>query len=111
MAKITDEYMMEMMPKAKNYTLVILKSLPKENEPGADKIIWEHARRNFSLRADGILSIVCPVRDESNISGIGIFNGSIDEIRKIMDEDPGVQAGIFEYEIHECRGFPGDSLS
>jgi len=24
--------------------------------------------------------------------------------------DPGLQAGIFTYEIHPCRSFPGDSL-
>ena len=29
---------------------------------------------------------------------------------KIMNEDPGVKAGVFIYEIHSCCGFPGDSL-
>jgi hypothetical protein len=27
-----------------------------------------------------------------------------------MDCDPGVQAGIFTYEIHPIRSFPGDAL-
>jgi hypothetical protein len=27
-----------------------------------------------------------------------------------MDEDPAVQAGIFAYELHAGRGFPGDML-
>jgi len=27
-----------------------------------------------------------------------------------MDGDPGVQAGVFEYEVHAVRGFPGDML-
>ena len=27
-----------------------------------------------------------------------------------MDEDPAVQAGIFEYELYPCRSFPGDCL-
>jgi hypothetical protein len=27
-----------------------------------------------------------------------------------MDEDPAVRAGIFRYEIHPVRGFPGSSL-
>ena len=40
------------------------------------------------------------------MSGVGIFNGTVDEIRKVMDEDPGVKAGIFVYEIHACPGFP-----
>jgi hypothetical protein len=41
---------------------------------------------------------------------VGIFNGTVDEIRKVMDDDPGVKAGVFVYEIHACRGFPGDRL-
>jgi hypothetical protein len=27
-----------------------------------------------------------------------------------MDEDPAVKAGVFVYEVHPCRSFPGDSL-
>jgi hypothetical protein len=27
-----------------------------------------------------------------------------------MDHDPGVEAGIFTYEIHPVRGFPGSAL-
>ena len=27
-----------------------------------------------------------------------------------MDDDPGVLAGVFRYELHPCRGFPGDHL-
>jgi hypothetical protein len=41
---------------------------------------------------------------------MGIFKTSVEETRNIMDGDPGVQAGIFVYEIHPCRSFPGDSL-
>jgi hypothetical protein len=52
-----------------------------------------------------------PVIDDRDIRGVGVFNASVDETRRIMDEDPGVQAGIFVYETHLCRGFPGDSLA
>jgi hypothetical protein len=110
MTEITDDFMREMMTKSKNYCLVILKSGPNREKPGIEKIIWEHGRRNFSLRADGLLPVVCPVADESSVSGVGIFNGTLEEIRKIMDEDPGVKAGVFIYEAHVCRSFPGDSL-
>lgn len=110
MTTITDEYMREMLSRIREYTVLILKSTPKRHEEGADKIVREHGRRNFALRADGVLSIVCPISDGSDVSGIGIFNASPEEVKKIMDEDPGVQAGIFVYELHVCRGFPGDSL-
>ena len=110
MTTITDDFMRKMLSVAKDYCIVILKATPKRNEPGVEKILWEHGRRNFSLRADGLLSIVCAVTDESAVRGVGIFNANADRVRKIMDEDPGVKAGVFTYEIHPCRSFPGDSL-
>lgn len=111
MTTITDEYMQQMMTKTKAYCLVLLKPGPGANDyPEIKKLIWEHGRRNFSLRADGLLSIVCPVTEETGISGLGIFNASIEETKKIMDGDPAVQAGVFVYEVHPCRSFPGDSL-
>ena len=110
MTAITDEYMREMLSRTRKYSIVILKAGPNKNKDGAEKIIWEHGRRNFELRADGVLPIVCPISDGSNVSGIGIFNATIEEVKKIMDEDPGVKAGVFVYEIHECRSFPGASL-
>jgi hypothetical protein len=107
---ITDEYMRQMLPLAKGYCIVILKMTPKRSEPGSDAIVWEHGRRNFALRADGVLPIVCPVNDGSVLSGVGIFTTSAEETRKIMDDDPGVKAGIFPYEVHPCRSFPGAVL-
>jgi hypothetical protein len=109
MAEITDDDMRAMLPKAKQYTAVLLKRGPNRTMDGADAIVWEHGRRNFSLRADGVLSIVCPVRGEE-LAGIGIFNATVEETKEIMDGDPGVQAGVFVYELHPCRGFPGDAL-
>jgi hypothetical protein len=110
MTTITDEYMRQMISTTKNYSIVILRAGPNRNLSGVEKVIWEHGRRNFSLREDGVLSIVCPISDGSNISGVGIFNANIDDVKKIMDEDPGVREGVFVYEIHACRSFPGDRL-
>ncbi len=80
---ITDELMRQRISATRNYCIVILKAGPKKNEEGAEKIIWEHGRRNFALRADGVLSIVCPISDGSNVSGIGIFNAPVEEVKKI----------------------------
>ena len=110
MTEITDEFMRQMISRTKDYCIVILKAGPNRNKPGVEKIIWEHARRNFKLRADGLLSIVCPVTDGSSVSGIGIFNANLEEVKPKMDEDPGVKEGVFVYEIHACRSFPGDCL-
>jgi hypothetical protein len=110
MSEITDEFMKEMLAKAKQYCIVILKDGPNCRKEEAEKIVWEHGRRNFALRRDGIIPIVCPISGDGDVSGIAIFNVPLDETRKIMDEDPGVKAGIFVYEIHPCRSFPGDCL-
>jgi hypothetical protein len=110
MTTITDDYMREMLGKTKEYSLVLLKATPKRMQPEAQAVVWEHGRRNFALRADGLLSVVCPVLDESGWSGIGIFNASIEDTVRIMDDDPGVKAGVFTYEVHPVRSFPGDAL-
>ncbi len=110
MDAITDEYMKDMLTKSKFYSLMILKAGPKEITPERMQVVWEHGRRNFELRAKGLLSVVCPVREESDIKGVGIFNVDKEELKKIMDEDPGVKEGIFTYEILLCKSFPGDML-
>jgi hypothetical protein len=109
-ASITDEFMSEERANSKQYSLVILRTTPKTFTAEGRPIIWEHGRRNFALRADGVLSIVCPVTDGSHIAGIAIFDAPLDEVTEIMEGDPAVEAGVLEYEVHPTRGFPGDRL-
>jgi hypothetical protein len=109
--EISDEYMKAMLPKAKSYTAVILRKTEVDfKDPEIQKTIWEHGRRNFTLRADAIMPIVCPVNDKSDVAGIAILDTTSIEAKKIMDADPAVQKGIFTYELHPCRGFPGSAL-
>lgn len=107
---ITDEFMRDMLTKAREYCVVILKSGPKRDQPDLKKIVWEHGRRNFQLRAEGKLAVVCPVNDGSEVNGVGIFTTDPEETKRVMDGDPGVKAGVFVYEVHPCRSFPGDAL-
>jgi hypothetical protein len=108
---VTDEYMREMLRKTKPYTIVILRKTPKRDEEGADALVWEHGRRNFQLRRDGVMSIVCPITSKGDIAGLCIFNAGLKETGKIMNGDPAVKAGIFTYELHSARSFPGDALA
>jgi hypothetical protein len=62
MAVITDGYMHQMRAQACAYSLVLMKKAARFPEPDAGGIIWEHGRRSHSLRADGVLVIVCPDR-------------------------------------------------
>jgi hypothetical protein len=110
MTTYTDEMMRDRMALAAPYTLVMLRRTDKYGTEGTDKIIWEHGRRNMELQADGVLPIVFPVGDETGLAGIGIFVDGLDEVRKIMDGDPAIQAGVLSYSVHLSRGFPGSAL-
>ena len=70
MSEITDEFMKEMLTKRKNYCIVILKDGPNCNLADANKIVWEHGRRNFALRREGIMPIVCQVSGEGEVSAL-----------------------------------------
>jgi hypothetical protein len=109
--EITDDYMKQMLSTTREYTFVLLSAGPRYGAPGSDTIIWEHGRRNFQLRAQGLLALVCPVLDDTSRCGVGIFNADVEDVEEIMRGDPGVQAGVFVYEIHPVRSFPGDGLS
>jgi hypothetical protein len=108
--QITDEFMGEMMTRSRPYTAMLLRQGPNWDRPDRQQIIWEHGRRNFALRADGVLAIVCPILDGGVWCGIGLFAAGEDEVAEMMDGDPGVTAGVFEYEVHPVRSFPGDCL-
>jgi hypothetical protein len=106
---ITDEQMRAAEPTG-TYTAVILKDGPNRHADGADAVIEEHGRSIRQLRADGLLSIVCAVDDDTEVDGIGIFDLDAKRTRDLMDVDPGVRAGIFDYEVHPVLGYPGDAL-
>ena len=111
MSEITKEFMLSKLKKTKQYCVVILKKGPNRNISDAEQVQFEHGKRNFQLREDGILLIVVPVPGESDVKGISIFNSdSLEEIKKIMDVDPGVKTGFFVYELYLGFSFPGDKL-
>ncbi len=90
--------------------MVLLRPGMNASMDNAQSIIWEHGRRNFDLREEGKISVVCPVSKEADVSGMYIFNTTEEEAATIMKDDPAVQAGIFEYRTYPCMSFPGDSL-
>lgn len=111
MQSITNEQMQQMLMQTKAYTLVLLKSVPNVQKENLQQLIWEHGRRNFQLRAEGLLNIVAPVTQEHDLTGICVFNADATKVKEIMEEDPAVKEGIFTYEILPVMSFPGDALS
>jgi hypothetical protein len=113
---VSDETLKAALPKTRPYTIVVLKAGPNFSASGPDRdsgvtqIIWEHGKRNFALRTAGLLPIVCPVADGSDVTGVGIFDADPQEVERIMSNDPGVKLGIFTYDVHPSRSFPGSTL-
>ena len=107
---ITDDYMKGRLSQSRDYTLLILKRTAKFKRPEVDPIIWEHGRRNMALQQAGLMPIVCPARDTGEYAGIGILTVPIDRAAEILNEDPGVKAGILTFEVHPVGGFPGSVL-
>jgi hypothetical protein len=108
--EIADEFMRQALSTTRSYTIVILKRGPAYDPPRSDGIIWEHGRRNFALRAAGLLAIVCPISDGNGLAGIAIFDADQSEVERIIAADPAVEAGVLTFEIHLARSFPGDAL-
>jgi negative regulator of sigma E activity len=109
MNAVTDEQIQELAATGKPYTLVQLSWAPRRHQQGADAIEREHQRRMVSLRAEGIIAVLCPVLSEG-LCGVAITTQSVEQARETMAADPCVQAGMMTVEVLPCVGFPGDSL-
>jgi hypothetical protein len=114
--EVTDEMLKSSLGATRPYTVVILKAGPRFSPAGPDRdpqvvaTIWKHGKRNFALRQAGLLRVVCPVADGSEVAGIGIFDAEPEEVDRILAADPAVMAEILRYEIHLTRTFPNSTL-
>lgn len=108
---VSDEQMLGRLSAAKPYTAVVLRTTGTFVRPDVDPIVWEHGRRNMALVDAGLLPIVLPVTDDSGLAGFAVFALAAKDVRTLMDADPGVRAGIFTYDVHPARGFPGSALA
>ena len=114
--KVTEEMLMDSLSRAQPYTLIILTAGPRfspagpDRDPAVARIILEHGKRNFALREAGLLAVVCPVADGTNVAGVGIFAATPQDVEHIYSQDPAVKAEVLRYEIHPTRGFPGSTL-
>lgn len=113
---VADEEFQALRQTARPYTLVILKTGPRYRTPGpggdpeVTRIVIAHGLRNARLHVAGLLPIVCPALDGGEVRGVGVFDASSDDVERIMAQDPGVQAGVFTYEVHPIASFPGSIL-
>jgi hypothetical protein len=106
---VTDDQIQQLADTAKPYSLALLWWGPERYTDGAQATELEHQRRMVSLRADGVIAILCPVGSET-LAGVAIMNLPAEEAREVMDADPCVRAGMMRCEVYGCHGFPGDAL-
>ena len=106
---VTDEQIQQLAATAKPFSVALLSWTPDRHMDGADATELEHQRRLVSLRADGVIAILCPVVSET-LSGVIIMTVSPDEARAVMDDDPCVQAGMMTCDVYSAASFPGDAL-
>lgn len=110
MDKNTSERLQQKFATMKEYTLVLLKAGPNIENDNAQQKIWEHGARNLQLQNEGLMPIICPIFDESELSGVAIFTTDEATTESLMKDDPAIQEGIFVFEMHPCKSFPGDRL-
>jgi uncharacterized protein YndB with AHSA1/START domain len=108
--RVPDEQMHERLAQVRQYTLALWRVTPADDCPDVKTIVWEHGRRNMALVDAGILAVVLPGADDSDLAGIGVFTVGVDETRTVLESDPAIAAGIMTYELHPVRGFPGSTL-
>jgi hypothetical protein len=108
-ANVTDDQIQALAATAKPFSLAQLRWTPDRYREGADAIELAHQRRMVSLRADGLIAVLCPVISDA-VAGVAIMTEPPEEAREIIAADPCVQAGMMTYEVYPCLGFPGDTL-
>lgn len=106
---VTDDQIQALASTAKPFSIAQLRWTSDRHRDGADAIELEHQRRMVSLRADGVIAILCPVVSD-DVAGVAIMTRSVDEVETIMEGDPCVQAGMMTCSVLPCPGFPGDTV-
>ena len=115
--EVSESQLMAALAGTRAYTVVVLKAGPRYSPPGPNRdpevaaTILQHGVRNMRLRMAGLLRVVCPVADGSDVAGVGIFDATPEECDAIYSRDPAVMASILTYEIHPTRTFPDSSLA
>jgi hypothetical protein len=106
---ITDEQVRALAATAVPYSLLLLWWGDDRFQDGADAIEAAHQRRMVSLRADGVITILCPVASDT-LAGMAILDVAPEQARELMADDPCVRAGMMRFDVHPCYSFSGDSL-
>jgi uncharacterized protein YciI len=72
----------------------------------------EHLPYVLQQREDNIMVLTMPVMDnDSDIAAMAVYNtADKEEVKKLVEKDPAVKAGVFNYQLINGMGLPGDRL-
>lgn len=114
--ELSDEAFVAMRATVRPFTVCVLKGGPGFEPPGPDPttgvtaIIWRHGKRNTALRMAGLMPIICPISDGTDIKGVCVLDATPEQADRIMANDPAVRAGVLTYELHPSRSYAGSAL-
>jgi uncharacterized protein YciI len=82
------------------------------DEETRERIFREHLAYTLSMIAGGNQLAAGPVAgspaEDQDICGLGIYQKeSLDEVRRLIEQDPGVAQGLYCYDVMTWRTAPG----
>ncbi len=100
-------------PAMKKYFIVFLKKGPNRNQDSATaaKIQEAHLKHLKAMGDAGKMDIAGPFEEDGDIRGICIYNvATLEEAKKLAEEDPAVKSGRLIVEVHAFYGMSGSRL-
>ena len=102
-------------PELGTYQMVLLRHAAAGrdfDEETRERIFREHLAYTLSMVAGGDQLAAGPVKDspaeDEDICGVGIYQKeSLDEVRRLMEQDPGVAQGLYCFDVMTWRTAPG----
>ena len=100
------------------YEMVLLRHTKQGrgfDQDSKERIFREHLAYTLGLLAGGEQVAAGPVSGdpaEEDVCGLGLYQkGSLDAVRQLMEKDPGVQHGLYFFEVMTWRTAPGTVAS
>jgi uncharacterized protein YciI len=106
-------------PELVTYQMVLLRHTAAGrdfDEQTRERIFREHLAYTLSMVAGGDQLAAGPVKDspagDTDICGLGIYQKeSLDEVRRLIEQDPGVQQGLYSFDVMTWHTAPGTVTS
>jgi uncharacterized protein YciI len=102
-------------PELVSYQVVLLRHTAAGrdfDEETTERIFREHLAYTLSLVAGGDQLAAGPVgnspAEDEDICGLGVYQkDSLDEVRRLIERDPGVRQGLYRFDLMTWRTAPG----